>query len=107
MTYRPLLVLLAVGDMRLSPPSPPGRIAQPGVVARFEAELARFQDLEYSGLARELGLKPAPRVALGFDVRKAQYFERVVAALKLTAEEKRSEERRVGKECRSRWSPDH
>src|SRR2546425_3767910 len=27
--------------------------------------------------------------------------------VRLTSEEKRSEERRVGKECRSRWSPYH
>ena len=27
--------------------------------------------------------------------------------LKPVFEDKRSEERRVGKECRSRWSPDH
>jgi hypothetical protein len=92
MTYRPLLVLLAVGAIPLStgpsPPLPPGSVAQPEIAARFEAELARFPDLEYPGLARELGLKPAPRVALGFDVQKAQYFEHVAAALKLTAEEK-------------------
>ena len=31
----------------------------------------------------------------------------LVEALKLLAGEDRSEERRVGKECRSRWSPYH
>ena len=35
----------------------------------------------------------------GLDVASAQ--------LQLSAEEVRSEERRVGKECRSRWSPYH
>src|SRR3712207_9043081 len=32
---------------------------------------------------------------------------RVIDSLQLTANNKRSEERRVGKECRSRWSPYH
>ena len=33
--------------------------------------------------------------------------EEVAAAVKKILDEKRSEERRVGKECRSRWSPYH
>src|SRR5215216_7935989 len=41
-----------------------------------------------------------------------RFLGTLVAALLLLAgcggdEERRSEERRVGKECRSRWSPDH
>src|SRR5207245_5992407 len=35
------------------------------------------------------------------------YGPMLVAKRKFTNEEIRSEERRVGKECRSRWSPDH
>src|SRR6266487_7139592 len=38
--------------------------------------------------------------------RSATVVARIVAAGGVVAEE-RSEERRVGKECRSRWSPDH
>ena len=37
-----------------------------------------------------------------FQIEKAEPFE-----LELTAKTRRSEERRVGKECRSRWSPYH
>src|SRR2546427_13056986 len=32
---------------------------------------------------------------------------KIVKAVQQAAENGRSEERRVGKECRSRWSPDH
>src|SRR5256885_15489249 len=35
-----------------------------------------------------------------------QRFEHLIAGVRLTRP-MRSEERRVGKECRSRWSPDH
>src|SRR5256885_15380511 len=35
-----------------------------------------------------------------------QRFEHLIAGVRLT-QPMRSEERRVGKECRSRWSPDH
>ena len=31
----------------------------------------------------------------------------VMSVVNFWAESKRSEERRVGKECRSRWAPDH
>src|SRR5256886_17478001 len=37
----------------------------------------------------------------------AQPTESVASLLKRTGAMERSEERRVGKECRSRWSPDH
>ena len=35
------------------------------------------------------------------------HYKRGIKGWKLCAEERRSEERRVGKECRSRWSPYH
>src|SRR3989449_8517384 len=55
----------------------------------------------------EPGLKPDPRVervavrdgVLGFTIEAVRALVR--------APERRSEERRVGKECRSRWSPYH
>ena len=34
-------------------------------------------------------------------------FERRIGLFPVSFDEKRSEERRVGKECRSRWSPYH
>ena len=36
-----------------------------------------------------------------------QNYEVLVSMIEKKAEELRSEERRVGKECRSRWSPYH
>src|SRR5260370_9693178 len=57
-------------------------------------------DLEPQALARDLplescrGIHPAKRRLLGYPLRLRQ-------------ERARSEERRVGKECRSRWSPYH
>ena len=39
------------------------------------------------------------------EVKELQYF--VVCADLLSFSKARSEERRVGKECRSRWSPYH
>ena len=43
---------------------------------------------------------PTGALVCGFDAKEREKF---LAML----EEKRSEERRVGKECRSRWSPYH
>ena len=37
----------------------------------------------------------------------AQIINGIRAQLPASAQEQRSEERRVGKECRSRWSPYH
>src|SRR5256885_3327690 len=51
------------------------------------------------GRARHLGGQPAWTVAIG-----ACFF---MASDSLLAINRRSEERRVGKECRSRWSPYH
>ena len=70
-------------------------------------------------LARELGSRSitANVVAPGFvdtdmtsdltDARKEQVLASIPAGRTATADEVRSEERRVGKECRSRWSPYH
>ena len=54
-------------------------------------------DLEYSN-----GGHPEPLVIMGNHVRK---LLRVEGAARVYS--RRSEERRVGKECRSRWSSDH
>src|SRR3712207_9087032 len=45
-------------------------------------------------------------VETGRDVTKLKKGERVVIPFTINCDE-RSEERRVGKECRSRWSPYH
>src|SRR3712207_7833644 len=39
--------------------------------------------------------------------KKLEYIEHVILGEDLSGEASRSEERRVGKECRSRWSPYH
>src|SRR2546426_10389303 len=62
---------------------------------------------EYAHTAR-----PAETIALREDLDRASMFEEIVgsssALQKVLAQvAKRSEERRVGKECRSRWSPYH
>jgi hypothetical protein len=50
----------------------------------------------------------APPVLAIIDVQTVRRLSTAVKALsKRVAEQKRSEERRVGKECRSRWSPYH
>ena len=46
-----------------------------------------------------------PRERMTPEQQATRTVERLTTELKLT--DKRSEERRVGKECRSRWSPDH
>src|SRR2546429_9793194 len=63
------------------------------------------------------GIKPNPRqvdgveVADGLDVRVAHFAQPETRDMQLVTQlrkrRKRSEERRVGKECRSRWSPYH
>src|SRR5262245_49786539 len=73
------------------PPPPPPALEPPppGIAQRFAGELAKVSDLELSGLQRALGIRPPAPERLAFDVRRARYFDRVVGALKLTAEEKR------------------
>src|SRR5262245_44940960 len=70
------------------PTEGPAPLPPPGIAQRFEAELQRLKDLEYKGLERALSLRPSPPVELGFDVRRAKYFDRVTRELKLTAAEK-------------------
>src|SRR5688572_31356814 len=48
---------------------------------------------------------PDPRIALGLGLKEHTNFGPPVAAARQKSDFGRSEERRVGKECRSRWSP--
>ena len=83
-----LLCLLALGTRpAIGQKARPASAAPPGVAQRFAAELARVKDLEYDGLERELRLEKPRPVPLGFDVRRARYFDKVTKALQLTAEE--------------------
>src|SRR2546430_10630196 len=51
--------------------------------------------------------RPDARRSLGFGIAHGLAGSGAIAALLVAAAPDRSEERRVGKECRSRWSPDH
>ena len=59
----------------------------------------------------EYGARNEGYVALSEIIDKVVYEEfnhaRMLYSFLQTADENRSEERRVGKECRSRWSPYH
>src|SRR2546425_10802768 len=58
---------------------------------------------------KEMDLKQGKTLTLSvlLDVAATELAPIVVEAQTLSAERSRSEERRVGKECRSRWSPYH
>src|SRR5256884_5387422 len=64
------------------------------------------RDPGIGGLHHELHLRLVIEEALGQDPRQRDVEPGVIAFLILKVPW-RSEERRVGKECRSRWSPDH
>src|SRR3712207_9080467 len=66
----------------------------------FGAELAGAP-----GVLRSVGVRPDPECA--YSVCPAENCLEVLVDLGLHKRNIRSEERRVGKECRSRWSPYH
>src|SRR3989441_5518445 len=104
----PLFALRCEAARRSEPGSPP----QPGALLSPEDPRRLWQ---VSPLARHAGVKPGMTVsqAIGLcaalklyepdPVHYDEQFARLLAALAHV----RSEERRVGKECRSRWSPYH
>src|SRR2546422_10439293 len=69
-----------------------------GLRARVPRPQAESREVEQVQHLRHVGLAHQRRVGLE---------QQVVEQHRLAEVEKRSEERRVGKECRSRWSPDH
>ena len=46
-------------------------------------------------------------ITISGHIFNSEFFENLVIDKSLTLNQLRSEERRVGKECRSRWSPYH
>ena len=62
-------------------------------IARLEARLVRHSEIDTSGIPRN----PTPRNST----------EELMIEIIAAKDRRRSEERRVGKECRSRWSPYH
>ena len=61
-------------------------------------------DIPKNKLVIMTGLSGSGKTSLAFDTIYAEGQRRYVESLSAYA---RSEERRVGKECRSRWSPYH
>ena len=78
-------------------------------MARFplkEAEIAALAQAMISGLTDNAAIYPAPPVApADLTTLISAYTTAKNAAI--SAQAARSEERRGGKECRSRWSPEH
>ena len=63
---------------------------------------AHANNLKESGVNVVVGLRPTSKSA-----QSAREAGLEVVEVEEAAEHRRSEERRVGKECRSRWSPYH
>ena len=70
----------------------------------FAYEVAQAIDLD---AAERRLLAGAERQTIKHKRRAPAYFEYEPAPLRVARQAERSEERRVGKECRSRWSPYH
>src|SRR2546430_9581050 len=80
------------------------------IVARKDAGLARVEDLRGRKIAAVVGtstffdIRALTLKGYGFDLQKDTQIVTATAPPDMVT---RSEERRVGKECRSRWSPYH
>src|SRR5256885_13182631 len=89
--------------------------AQP-ILMRLQSDLTLLCEAALSGALPSVGAQWDPRAALGVvlaasgypdKVHKGDVIEGLERAARLPGKIFRSEERRVGKECRSRWSPYH
>src|SRR5690606_40072907 len=69
--------------------------------ARFLGEVAALAKLSHPNIARIVDYGADPARGLCYLVQ--EYFEGATLRDDITAHPNRSEERRVGKECRSRW----
>ena len=93
----------------LSEPSP--RTNEHGFpVARTETATTVFADKKSVGFSEFYKAQQAGYTTeLKFDVHSFEYEEQQIVEYPVSSGKRyrRSEERRVGKECRSRWSPYH
>src|SRR3989441_6828556 len=91
------------------------RFTQESVAASTEAEESESGDEEQDILtetqnllvSRYVGLAKYSSVAILEREDRIKFAGKKVECYRIGIESKRSEERRVGKECRSRWSPYH
>ena len=77
-----------------------------------EEDLQQFHallnsDVFYKKRFKELSKEYAKYLIPHFAEEEANNYEKLLHRLDLKKRSHRSEERRVGKECRSRWSPYH
>ena len=82
------------------------KITQKQLAARSGVSLGSLKRFEQSG---EISLQSLTKIAIALDVENEleDLFNNVPFASIEEVINERSEERRVGKECRSRWSPYH
>ena len=62
---------------------------------------------EYENTRHNIGFDVIDRLAEEENIAVMESKHKALIGKGYVAGQKRSEERRVGKECRSRWSPDH
>src|ERR1051326_9196749 len=74
---------------------------------RAEAESRLRTDLVLAEFARGQGLEPSEDETMAYLEEQAARDDELKSQLAELRKSPRSEERRVGKECRSRWSPYH
>ena len=68
-----------------------------------------FRGLTQKELGEACGIHEVAirKYELGKNIPKPEQLRKIAEALNVNVNSLRSEERRVGKECRSRWSPYH
>src|SRR5256885_17000157 len=90
--------------MKEPPPSAPA--GQDTVLVAFASQAGRAERLAVATVAalRGAGMAASLQSVAALDAEQLRHHRRVLFVASTFG---RSEERRVGKECRSRWSPDH
>src|SRR5256886_13938005 len=79
-----------------------------GRIARLICDIYNPDGSSFAGCTRQaLQRQIAAAKAMGYEMMAGAEAEFFIFQLDASGEPTRSEERRVGKECRSRWSPYH